>query len=140
MAEHRERRTRPPRNVQPAMGQPRGGRVTESPLIAEAHEALLHAMRDGSAGRPRELLASRSAAWADDLAAWPLVTGLLHFTERQVNASSSAARNGTYDDREWLREQRVLAVVIDVYDDIRRAVLARRNPNSGVRSPHGAER
>jgi hypothetical protein len=61
---------------------------------------------------------------------------LLHFSERQVHASSSAVRNGTYNDREWLREQRVLAVVIDVYDEIRRAVLAARSPDSGVRSPH----
>ena len=136
MPEEHGCRDRLARKVEPVMRQ-----RENSPLIAEAHEALLRGMRNGSApGRPRELLASRSAAWADDLAAWPLVNELLHFAERQVHETSSAVRNGTFDDREWLREQRVLALVIDLYDDIRRAVLLRRRPNSGVRAPHTLER
>jgi hypothetical protein len=49
-------------------------------------------------------------------------------------------RNGNFDDREWLREQRVLALVADLYDDIRRAVLVRRSPNSGVRAPRSPVR
>jgi hypothetical protein len=110
-------------------------------LVVEAHEALLSGMRDGSAlGQPRELLMSRSAAWADDLVAWPLVNSLLHFTERAVHETSSTVRNGNFDDREWLREQRVLALVADLYDDIRRAVLVRRSPNSGVRAPRSPVR
>jgi hypothetical protein len=93
-------------------------------------------MQDGTAPeRTRHLLVGRSPAWGDDIAAWPLVTGLLHYAQRQVHETSSAVRNGTFDDREWLREQRVLALVIDLYDDIRRAVLVRHNPNSGVRAP-----
>jgi hypothetical protein len=110
-------------------------RISDSSLIAEAHEALLFGMRNGSTlDRPRELLVSRSAAWSDDLTAWPLVNELLHFTERAVHETSSAVRNGSFDDREWMREQRVLALVVGLYDDIRRAVLVRRSPNSGVRA------
>lgn len=124
------------RNVEPVITPQSERRRNEPSLIVEAHETLLSGMRDGSAlDRPRELLVSRSAAWADDLAAWPLVNGLLHFTERAVHETSSAVRNGSFDDREWLREQRVLALVVDLYDDIRRAVLMRRSPNSGVRAP-----
>jgi hypothetical protein len=141
MVEQPRRLDRPSGSVESVTRQCWNGRVEDSSVIADAHQALLCGMRDGRAsGHPRELLISRCAAWADDLAAWPLVNGLLHFSEQQVHETSSAVRNGTYDDREWLREQRVLSVVMDLYDDIRRAVLVRQHPNSGVRAPHALGR
>jgi hypothetical protein len=116
----------------------RGTNTKTSSDVVDAHDALLRRARRGAADvPPRELLGELSHAWRDDSSAWPLVAHLVSYAQERVYEASPARRNGSFDDREWLREQRVLGLVVELYDDIRRAVLARRRPRSGVYAPDG---